>query len=117
MTTSVLIPSLTSLYPPTSHNQTSWSDQRASGGTVQPVMTPAIYTVSPLFWPSWPQRHHRTLSYPWQNPDNTVSAVFSESVQFSNPIKNGNEVNLAGNEVSLATVGETLYNVRVNSLS
>jgi hypothetical protein len=44
----------------------------------------------------------------------TVSAVFSEPIQWSNPIKNGNEVSLAGNEVSLATDGETLSNVETN---
>lgn len=47
----------------------------------------------------------------------TMSAVFSEHIQFSNPIKNRNEVSLAGNKVSLATDGETLNNVGVNSLS
>lgn len=47
----------------------------------------------------------------------TVSAVFSEPIQFSNPIKNGNEVSLAGNEVSLAIDGETLNNVGGSSLS
>lgn len=46
-----------------------------------------------------------------------MSAAFSEPTQFSNPITNGNEVSLAGNEVSLATDGETVNNVGVNSLS
>lgn len=59
-----------------------------------------------------------TLSSPLQNPDNsTMSAAFSEPTQFSNPIKNGNEVSSAGNEVSLATDGEIVNNVGVNSLS
>lgn len=39
-----------------------------------------LSTLCSIFWPSWPQRHHRTLSSPLQNPDNTVPAVFLESI-------------------------------------
>lgn len=59
----------------------------------------------------------RDLIIPLTESRYIVSAVFSEPIQFSNPIKNGNEVSLAGNEVSLATDGETLNNVGVNGLS
>lgn len=57
-----------------------------------------------------------TLSPPLQNPD-TLCRQYSRSLQFSNSIKNGNEVSLAGNEVSLATDGETLNNVGINSVN
>lgn len=39
-----------------------------------------LSTLCSIFWPSWPQRHHRTLSSPLQNPDNTAPAVFLESI-------------------------------------
>lgn len=59
----------------------------------------------------------RDLIITLAEPRYTVSVVFSEHIQFSNPIKNGNEFSLAGNKVSLATDGETLNNVGVNSVS
>lgn len=94
----------------------SWSDQRALGQIVQPVAT-LIYPVFHFFLAILTTERPQNIIIPLAESRYTVSAVFSEPIQFSNPIKNRNEVSLAGNEVSLATEGKTLNNVGVNSLS
>lgn len=78
-------------------------------------MTPAIYPLSHFVWPFWPQRDHGTLSSPLQNPDILCLQYSQNPSSLVTLSKNGNEVSLAGNKVSLATDGEILNNVGANS--